>query len=101
MQFSCCGPALSHPTCALPACLPASCLPAASLSDRFYALRRSVVSSLVAIASHSRRNQISLLTNHADSYSRLMGDMLTGCGDADTQVRVCAEGVGGGVCRYE
>lgn len=90
-----CLPAFLCPAC----CLPAPCLPAASLSERFYALRRSAVSSLVAIASHSRRNQISLLTNHADSYSRLMRDVLAGCGDADTQVRVCAGGGGG--CRSD
>jgi hypothetical protein len=82
-----CVPATLTSCLFVPTYCAACCLPAASLSERFYGLRRSAVSSLVAIVGASRRMQISLLTDHTDSYGRLMGHVLVGCGDADTQVR--------------
>lgn len=65
-----------------------------SLSARFYALRRSVSSTLVALCSHSKHNQNNLLSNHAAAYDTLMAHILPHCGDADTQVRWGCEGAG-------
>lgn len=58
-----------------------------SLSKHFYTLRRSAASTLVALCSHSRRNQTGLLgAESGELYRRLMGTVLPGCGDALTQV---------------
>jgi hypothetical protein len=57
-----------------------------SMSRRFYALRRSAVSCVVAICSFSRRNQINLIGKHEDAYNTLMRQILPACGDVHTQV---------------
>jgi hypothetical protein len=69
-----------------------SVCPACSLSGRFYALRRSVASTLVALCSHSKQNQHTLINTHATAYDMLMAHVLPNCGDADTQVRCWACG---------
>jgi hypothetical protein len=69
-----------------PDCMHVCVCPACSLSGRFYALRRSVASTLVALCSHSKQNQHTLINTHATAYDTLMAHVLPNCGDADTQV---------------
>lgn len=64
------------------------------MSKTFYALRRSAVSSLVAVCACSRRCQTTMVQNHTDAYNTLMGEMLAGCGDAVTQVQCRGLGQG-------